>query len=72
MLEGMLEHSPVSLQLVLDQVSVDKACVGWSAAWGAGGASRKTAVVLLTATRVRSDALGEFARQFRPPRKAKS
>ena len=72
MLEGMLEHSPVSLQLVLDQVSVEKACVGWSAAWAAGGTSRKTATVLLMATKGRSDTLGEFARQFRPPRKAKA
>ncbi len=71
MLEGMLEHSPVSLQLVLDQVDVDKACVGWTAAWVAGGASRKTVTILLTATKGRSDALGGFARQFRHPRKAK-
>ncbi|WP_315533853.1 hypothetical protein, partial [Delftia acidovorans] len=72
MLEGMLEHSPASLQLVLDQVDVESACVGWSAGWAAGGSSRKTVTVLLKAAKGRSDALGEFARQFRPPRKAKS
>lgn len=72
MLEGMLEHSPATLQLVLDQVNVKNACVGWSAAWAAGGASRKTVTVLLKAANGRSDALGEFARHFRPPRKSKS
>jgi hypothetical protein len=72
MLEGMLEHSPASLQLVLDQVDVESACAGWSAAWAAGGAGRKTVTVLLKAAKSRSDALGKFASQFRPPRKAKS
>lgn len=72
MLEGMLEHSPASLQLVLDHVDVENARVGWLSAWAAGGASRKTATVLLRAAKSRPDALGEFARQFRPVRKAKS
>lgn len=72
MLEGMLEHAPASLQLVLDQVDVKSACVGWSAAWAAGGASRKAVKILLKAAKSRPDALGEFATHFRQPRKSNS
>jgi hypothetical protein len=68
MLEAMMEHSPDSLQLVLDQVDVGGARVGWAAAWASGGGSRKTVKILLKAAKSRTDALAEFARQFRPRR----
>lgn len=71
MLEAMMEHSPDSLQLVLDQVDVGGARVGWPAAWASGGGSRKTVKVLLRAAKSRTDALAEFARQFRPRRVTK-
>lgn len=71
MLEGMVKHSPGSLQVALDQVDVAGASVGWTAAWAAGGTGRKAVGILLKAANGRPDALGEFARQFKGPRRAK-
>lgn len=67
MLEGMLKHSPESLQMAFDEMNVEGARVGWVAAWAAGGKSRRTVRVLLRAAEGRLDALGEFARQFKKP-----
>lgn len=72
MLKAMLTHAPASMHQMLDLISVDKAAIGWRAAWKAGSGSRRTVDVLLQAAGERSDAIGEFSRQFSKSESAKS
>jgi hypothetical protein len=72
MLKAMLIHSPESLQLVLDLVSIEKAAIGWKAALEAGGGSKKTVEVLIQAAGGRTDAIGDIARQLRKRRKTRN
>lgn len=71
MLEAMLNHAPASMHQVLDLISIEKAAVGWRAAWKARSGSRRTVDVLLRAAGERTDAIGDFSRQFSKSRSTK-
>jgi len=68
MLEAMHALAPASMHQILDLISVEKATVGWRAAWNARGGSRRTVDLLLRAAGERADAIGDFSRQFRKSR----
>jgi hypothetical protein len=71
MLEAMLTYAPASMHQMLDLISVEKAAVGWKAAWKARSGSRRTVNVLLRAASERTDAIGDFSRQFSKSRSTK-
>jgi hypothetical protein len=71
MLEAMLICAPASMHQMLDLIIVERAAVGWRAAWKARGGSRKTVEVLLRAASERTDAIGDLSRQFSKSRSTK-
>jgi hypothetical protein len=71
MVKSMLTDAPQSLQQALDLVDPEKAAVGWKAALGASGDTKKTVNVLLQAARDRTDAIGDLARTLEKRRRTR-